>query len=108
MAILQYDTESNFYGMECIAKAIGQSRIVLSPPACPRMAGTADPLSVPFQLTGTPLVPVALNSGAVSAWHIFSRWTGVIPYAVQPEIETHFEREVVRERAHDAIKRLND
>ena len=75
IAILPCDSKRNFYGMELLAKAIGQW---LEPQT--GFAGI-------YKLMGIPLVPVALNGGIVSPRDIFSWKSGVITYAVQPEID---------------------
>ncbi|WP_373491166.1 lysophospholipid acyltransferase family protein [Parasphingorhabdus sp.] len=61
-----------------------------------------------YKLMGIPLVPVALNSGIISPRDTFVQKSGVITYAVQPEIEPGLERDDIRDRVHAAINMLND
>ncbi|WP_422345182.1 lysophospholipid acyltransferase family protein [Parasphingorhabdus sp.] len=61
-----------------------------------------------YKLMGLPLVPVALDSGIVSPRDTFVQKSGVITYAVQPEIEPGLDRDDIRDRVHAAINVLND
>jgi len=61
-----------------------------------------------YKLLGIPLVPVALDSGKVAPRDTFVQKSGVVTYAVQPEIEPGLDRDDIRDRVHAAINMLND
>jgi 1-acyl-sn-glycerol-3-phosphate acyltransferase len=61
-----------------------------------------------YKLLGLPLVPVALDSGILAPRDTFVQKSGVITYAVQPEIEPGLDRDEIRDRVHKAINVLNN
>ena len=61
-----------------------------------------------YKLLGLPLVPVALDSGILAPRDTFVQKSGVITYAVQPEIQPGLDRDEIRDRVHKAINMLND